>query len=280
MKPILLANSLFLLFAGSSFAQENFTAHVTINTQPTEHIKMNQTIFGAEYKQIICSNFKIKTNVVFDSRNVNYYGAGSFNAFLNQYKQLKTDFTFSYSKNENYKYHLKLMPFIANENELKFSSFYVFGSASVDLKLKQKHNLTLGIASTAVLGKPSLLPLFSYQYKYNDKINLSVGFPDTKISYANNSRNVFALKNEFNGSFYALDVGTQKQFDTSVKSSFSQMTSTIEYERNMETHWFVNFKAGYDFNRKYLLLDRNYNTTFDFDINDGYNLGITIKYKY
>jgi hypothetical protein len=280
MKPTLLVNSLFLFFVGSLFAQKNFSAYVTMNTQPTENIKMNETIFGADYTEIFSSKFKLKTNVVFDSKHIHYYGAGFSNTFLNVYQQLKTELTFSYTKNPTYQYQLKIAPFIANEKELNFSSLYVLGSASIAFKLAQKQLLTLGLANTAILGKPALLPLFSYEYKFNDKLNVAVGFPDTKISYSNNVRNIFALKNEFNGSFYSLSDATKAQSATNKKSSFSQITSSVEYERNLETNWFVNFKAGYDFNRKYLLLDQQYNTTFDFNIEDGYHLGITIKYKY
>ena len=57
------------------------------------------------------------------------------------------------------------------------------------------------------------------------------------------------------------------------------MTSAFEYERNVDKNWFLNFKAGYDFNKKYNLIDNDNHKVYDFNTGNGYVLGIGIKYK-
>ena len=58
------------------------------------------------------------------------------------------------------------------------------------------------------------------------------------------------------------------------------MTSALEYERNMDTNWFVSLKGGYNFNKNYTLKNNNEVPTFDFNINNGYLFNIGIKYKH
>lgn len=280
MKIVNLVGVLFISFFNSVVAQNNFSANTTITTQATENIKVNDFIFGGSYSRKINSKFNFATDVIFNSKSVSYWGGDYSNSFLDDFKKLKSVFVFSYSRGLKYKYHFRITPFIANENELKLSSLYVMYQFAVDFNVNKKNKLTLGVGNSSVFGKPTLIPVIGYNYKYSDKLNFSIGFPETIINYSNNIRNNFILKNDFNGSFYSLDSASKIWNNISEKASFSQITSSLEYERNMDTNWFVNFKAGYDFNRKYLLLDKDYNTTFDFNIEDGFNLGVTIKYKY
>ena len=57
------------------------------------------------------------------------------------------------------------------------------------------------------------------------------------------------------------------------------MTSAFEYERNVDKNWFLNFKAGYDFNKKYRLNDSEDQTVYNFNTGNGSIFGIGIKYK-
>lgn len=271
---------LFISFSSGVFAQDNFSAYSTITTQTAENIKVNNFILGGNYSKKINSKFNLAADVVFNSKNIMYFGGDYSNLYLDDFKKLKSVLTFSYSSGLKYKYYFSLEPFIANEKQLKISSLYFLSQFKVDFNLKQNNILTVGIGNTSVFGKPSVIPIINYYYKYSDKLNFSIGFPEAKISYSNNTRNIFALKNDFNGSFYSLDNTSKTFLDNSTKSSFSQVTTSLEYERKMDANWFVNFKAGYDYNKKYLLLDNNYKTNFNFNIQDGYNLGLTIKYKH
>lgn len=260
-------------------AQNNYAVDFTVNTQPTENIKMNEVRFGVDYNKTFQSKYRIENGLKFNSKNLNYFNS-NFSNSLTTYNELRNKLKFSYFKSDKMHVNVEMEPYIASENNLKISDIDFLGQLDIDFILSPNKRLTVGVSRNNFFGKTMVLPVFSYYYEYNKVINIGIGFPESKLSYSNNVRNVFSIKNAFNGSVYNLENSSKLLALNSTKSSFSQLTTSLEYERNMDRNWYVNFKVGYDFNREYLLLDNNYNTTFDFDIKDGYNFGLTIKYKH
>lgn len=270
---------MFLFIICNLSAQNKYSIDFGVNTQPTETIKINDLNFGIDYSKIVHSNLKIANELTLNSKEINYFNTHVLNS-LSKYNQMSNKFTFSYLKSEKTQFNFEIEPFVASENNLKWIDIDWLGGFNFDYKWNNNSSINLGVNRNVVFGKPMILPVFTYNYQYSEKINFSIGFPETKIKYSNNARNAFYIKNIFNGSVYNLDEASKTFSSNSTKSSFSQQTTSFEYERNMEGNWFVNLKAGYDFNRNYLLLDNDYNTTSDFNMKDGFNLGITIKYKH
>lgn len=270
---------MFLCWVCHLSAQNNFSAEFAINTRPTESIKINETSFGVDYSKTFDSKYRIENELKFNSKNISYPNNNVSNS-VTTYSELSNKFGFMYFKSDKMHFHFELEPYIASENNLKVSDVDLLGKLDVDFILSSNNKLTVGVSRNNFFGKTMVLPVFTYYYEYNKKVNLGIGFPESKLSYSNNIRNVFSLKNTFNGSIYNLENTSNSLVINSTKSSFSQLTTALEYERNMDSNWYVNFKVGYDFNRKYLLLDNQYKTTFDFDIKDGCQFGLTIKYKH
>lgn len=269
----------FLCTVCNLSAQNNYSFDFGIKTQPTENIKINETRFGVDYSKTFNSKYSIENELKFNSKNIDYYN-NVFSIYLTNYTEVSNKFVFSYFKSDKMHVNIEIEPYIASENNLKLSDFDLLGELNVDFILSSNKKLTVGASRNNFFGKTMVLPVFSYYYEYDKKLNIAIGFPESKLSYSNTIRNVFSLKNAFNGSVYNLESTSKTLALNSTKSSFSQLTTSLEYERNMDRNWYVNFKVGYDFNREYLLLDNNYNTTFDFRIKDGYNFGLTIKYKH
>jgi hypothetical protein len=270
---------MFLFAICNLSAQNNYSFDFGLNTQPTENIKINEVSFGADYSKTFDSKIKIANEFVFNSKKINYFNDDISNSFT-AFTEVRNKFTISYLKNEKTHLNIEIEPFIASSNHLKISDIDLLGGVNMSLLLSSNNKIMFGLSRNTVFGKPMILPVFAYDYQYSNDLNFRIGFPETNIKYSNNSRNSFFIKNIFNGSVYNLDAAEMAFSLNSTKASFSQQTTSLEYERNMDTNWFVNFKMGYDFNRKYLLQDSNYNTTFDFNIKDGCNLGLTIKYKH
>jgi len=260
-------------------AQNNYSFDFAVNSQPTENIKINEMSFGVDYAKTFQSKYKIENRLTFNSRNVNYFNS-NFSNSLNSFNELRNKVMFSYFKSDKMHVNVEIEPYIASQNNLKVSDIDLLGQLGFDFNLSSNKRLTVGVSRNNFFGKTRVLPVFSYYYEYNKEINLGIGFPESKLSYSNNIRNVFSIKNNFNGSMYQLENTSKSLALNSTKSSFSQLTTFLEYERNLDSNWYINFKVGYDFNREYLLLDNNYKTTFDFEIKDGYNFGFTIKYKH
>lgn len=270
---------MFLGFVCHLNAQNNFSADFVVNTQPTENINSNEVGFGVDYSKTFHSKYRLENELRFKSKNISYPNTNLSNS-VTTYNEVNNKLGFSYFKSDKMQFHFKLEPYVASENNLKVSDIDFLGELNVDFILGANKKLTVGASRNNYFGKTMVLPVFSYYYEFNEKLNLGIGFPESKLGYSNNIRNVFSLKNVFNGSVYNLENAPQSLALNSTKSSFSQLTTSFEYERNMDSNWYVNFKVGYDFNRKYLLLDNHYNTTFDFGLKDGCQFGLTIKYKH
>lgn len=279
MKPRKAVKWMFLCAVCHLNAQNNFSGDFSINTQPTESIKINETSFGMDYGKTFDSKFRIENELKFNSKSISYPNSNLSNS-VTSYSELSNTVGFGYLKSDKTHFNFKLEPYVASENNLKVSDIDLLGELNVDFILGSNKKLIVGASRNNVFGKTMVLPVFSYYYEFNKAVNLNIGFPESKLSYSNNSRNVFSIKNAFNGSLYNLENTSKALALNSTKSSFSQLTTALEYERNMDSNWYVNFKMGYDFNRKYLLLDNNYNTTYDFGIKDGCQFGLTIKYKH
>lgn len=279
MKIVRAVKWMFLCVACNLSAQNNYSVDFGISTQPTENIKINEVSFGVDYNKVFHSKYKLESNLKFNSKDISYSNNGLFNSLIT-FKELGNQFIFSYLKSDKMNVNFKLEPYAASENNLKLTDMDWLGELNLDFVLSPNKKLTIGASRNNFLGKTRVLPVFTYSYEYSKELNLSIGFPESKWSYSNNSRNVFSLKSAFNGSVYNLENSSNSLALNSTKASFSQLTTSLEYERNMDSNWYVNFKMGYDFNRKYLLLDNNYDTTLDFDIKDGCQFGLTIKYKH
>lgn len=277
MKIRLLIGSLFLISFLNMKAQENFSVNAKLKTEPTDKIDFNETGISISFSTAINSKNKIKNTVEYSNLKVNY-DAGSFDEFenLDQFSQLKNKFEILHQIS-NTKMNLVLTPTANFQKTLDFSDVTLLGSFEISQQLNLNTHINVGVARTAIFGYPQFLPTLSVEYKINDKSALMIGFPDSKISYSNNIRNAFSLTNSFNGNFYNLDYTLIANNVT--KISTSQVTSAFEYERNVDKNWFINFKAGYDFNKKYNLIDNDNHKVYDFNTGNGYILGIGIKYK-
>lgn len=278
MKIRLLIGALFLISFLNMKAQEKFSVNAKLKTEPTDKINFNETGIDVSFNAAINSKNQIKNTAEYSNLKVNY-DEGVFKAFENpdEFNLIKNKFEFTHEIS-NTKLNLALTPTANFQRNLDFSDVTLLGSFEINQKLNSKTNIGFGVTRSTVFGYPQFLPTLFLQYKVNDKSAVLIGFPDSKISYSNNIRNAFSLTNSFNGNFYNLD-RSFTEMNNGTKISTSQMTTALEYERNVDKNWFINFKAGYDFNKKYNILDSDNHTVYDFNTGNGYILGIGIKYK-
>ncbi|MHC0442143.1 DUF6268 family outer membrane beta-barrel protein [Flavobacterium sp. 3-210] len=257
-------------------AQETFLADVNLKTEPTDKIDFNESNISVVFNKKIRTKNQVTNTSEYSNLNVNY----EFSEFenLNRFNQFqnKTDYIFRASDKTKLKF--SLTPMFSFQENLDWSDFSLLGSFEVSQQVNSRTNITIGAARSAIFGAAKFIPIATINYAISDESMVSVGFPDSKISYSNNVRNTFSLTNSFNGSFYHLDQKPALDYAAS-KMSLSQMTSAFEYERNVDSNWFLDFKAGYDFNKKYNLTDSENHTAYNFNTGNGYIFGIGIKYK-
>nr|MBU3861251.1 hypothetical protein [Flavobacterium sp. MC2016-06] len=260
-------------------AQENFSAAVNYKTEPTENINFNEINVSLLFNKKIGSKSTITNTLEYSNLKVDY-DLDRYESFenLDQLNQIQNKFQFAHDITDKTKLIFSVTPTANFQQNLDFSDLTVLGSFEIQQQLNSKIAINIGAARSTAFGYPRFMPVLSLNYKINDQSGVLIGFPNSRISYSNNERNKFSLTNSFNGNFYHLD--TQNYLtDTASKAVLSQMTSAFEFERNVDTNWFLNFKAGYDFNKKYNLIDNDNHKVYDFNTGNGYILGIGIKYK-
>ena len=278
MKVRFLVCSLFLISFLGLKAQENFGATVNFKTEPTEKINFSETDVAIFYQKKLGTKSKITNTLEYSNLKVNYeFNPYNFYADQDKFHQVQNKFEYSSEITEKTKWQLSVIPIANFQSKLDFSNLTVLGSLTISQQLTSKINLIVGSGRTSIFGAPKITPIVVFDYKMNEQTDFKIGFPDSRISYSNNDRNQFSLTNSFNGNFYHLDE-TNKD-NNAEKAVLSQMTSALEYERNVTGNWFLNFKAGYDFNKKYNLLDKSDHKVYDYNSGNGYVLGIGIKYK-
>lgn len=279
MRIRVLICSFFTISFFSMKAQETISANLNLETVPTDKIDFNKSSISVTINTKVNAKNQLTTTTEYSKLNINYE-LGAFSEFenLDRFSQFrnKTDYLFTASDKTKLKF--SLTPMFSFQETLGFSDFTLLAGFEVSQQLNSKTNITIGAIRSTVFGSPKFLPVIAVNYNLNENSLISVGFPDSTISYSNNVRNKFSLTNSFNGNFYHLDEKYALDYNAS-KMSLSQMTSAFEYERNVDKNWFLNFKAGYDFNKKYSLLDSEDHTTYNFNTGNGSIFGIGIKYK-
>lgn len=271
--------SLFLISFLGMKAQEHFGVSMNIKTEPTKKINFNETDIAVFYQKKIGTQNTITNTLEYSNLKVNYeFNPYNFYADQDKFNQIQNKFEYSYEMSEKTKWQISIIPTANFQGNLDFSDLTVLGNLEINQKLSSRLNVILGAGRTSIFGAPRFTPIIAFDYKMNEKTNFRIGFPDSKFSYSNNERNKFSLTNSFNGNFYHLDVSADKDSNAE-KAVLSQMTLAFEYERNVTKNWFLNFKAGYDFNKKYNLLNNNDHKVYDYNTGNGYVLGVGIKYK-
>ena len=279
MKTRFLICSFFLISIFNMKAQENFSVKANVKTEPTDKIKFNETNIGITFTKEIGSKNKITNTLEYSNLKVNYELDSNITyANLDQFNQIQNKFEFSHELSKTTNLNFSITPTVNFQSNLDNNDFTLLGSFKVQQQLSSKTFVSIGVARTTFFGSPKFLPTVSLDYKVNNQASVLIGFPDSKISYSNNIRNKFSISNSFNGNFYHLDAENNLSNNAS-KVSLSQITTSLEYERNVDKNWFLNFKAGYDFNKKYNLIDNDNHTVYDFNTGNGYALGVGIKYK-
>lgn len=279
MKTRFIICSLFLISILNMKAQENFSINMNLKTEPTDKINFNETNIGVSFNKKIGTKNKITNTLEYSNLNVNY-DLGSYKTYenLDRFNQIQNKLEILHELSNSTNLNFSITPTVNFQSNLDASDFSLLGTFEINQRLNSKTTINIGAARTTVFGTPRFMPVVSLNYKINDESTILIGFPNSKISYSNNVRNKFSLNNSFNGNFYHLD--SQNNLDNQAsKVSMSQMTSAFEYERNVDKNWFLNFKAGYDFDKKYNLIDSDNHKTYDFNTGNGYVFGIGIKYK-
>ncbi|PVX45339.1 hypothetical protein C8C85_1128 [Flavobacterium sp. 103] len=270
----------------SVYAQKGFTIDLNIKTEPIENGSIKQTGIGIFFfkdigtKNKLTNTFKYKSTTVTDEietyllkNYVTNYSSTHFIGFENI-------FEFSHQIAEKTKLKIAIEPTANYEGNFDISDISILGGIELSQSLNKNNSIDLGIKRMTVFGKPEILPTFSFNHKFNNETYLKLGFPNSELAYSNSIRNKFSLNNDFSGSSYNLysPIATDDT-NTITKLGFSQMETTLQFERNMETSWYVSLKGGFSSNKEFKFSDENRTNEMNQTLKNGGIFSISIKYK-
>ena len=287
MRIKILTKILLLLPIVSAFAQSGYSINLNIKTEPTEKNTINETEFGVQiFKNISSKNkltntFKYK-NIDFSYEIKNYIiknyatqnNSTEFNAF-------EDTFELSHQITEKTILKFEIEPTANFDNNFNTNDITILGGISILHLINTNNTISVGVNRTTVFGKPQILPTVYYLHQLNKEYYLKIGFPNSEITYSNTIQNKFSLKNTFSGTSYNInDPIVSKDLNVIAKIGFSQIETTLEYERNMDTSWFICLKGGYAFNKQFTLSNQNFTNEQNETIKNGAIFNIGIKYKH
>jgi hypothetical protein len=277
---------LILIPLFSVYAQNGYAFEFNTKTEPIDNGSIKQTEIGMQFfKDISTANkltntFKYKSTTITDE--IETYLLADYNSNYNNthFNSFNNAFEFSHPFSKNTKLNLTFEPIVNFQNTISIGDVTILGGIEINQTLNKNSSIDLGIKRMTVFGKPQILPTFAINHQLSKKTYLKLGFPNSELSYASSIRDKFRLSNDFSGSIYNLNpsiIADDKSIITKV--GFSQMETTLQYERNIDTSWFVNFRGGYSANKEFKFSDENKTAEINKPLKNGSVFSISIKYK-
>lgn len=270
----------------SIYAQSGSTINFDTKTEPIDNGTIKQTEIGMQFfKEINTTNkltntFKYKSTTITDEIESYLFENYGLNYDKTHFNSIGNEFGFSHQFNEKTKLNMSIEPTVNFQNTLSITDFTILGGIELNQTINENNSFGVGIKRMTTFGKPQILPTIAFNHQFNKQAYLKLGFPNTELTYSNNIRNRFSANNDFSGSTYNLNTSLlTDDLSTISKVGFSQMETTLQYERNIDTNWFVRFKGGYSTNKEFKFSDENRTTEINQTLKNGSVFSINIKYK-
>jgi hypothetical protein len=277
---------LILIHMFSANAQNGYTIDMNMKTEPIENGSIKQTEIGMQYfknirsKNTLTNTFKYNSTVITDEIEtylLKNYATNYSSTFFNSFDDT---FEFSRQLSKKTKLNVAIEPTVNYQSNFDISDVTILGGIELSQLLDKNNSINLGIKRMTVFGKAEILPTFSYNHQFNKDTYLKLGFPNSELTYSNSIRNKFSINNDFSGSSYNLNSPIlADDLNTITKVGFSQMETTLQFERNMDSSWFIGIKGGYSSNKEFKFSDENKIKEMNLALKNGSVFSISIKYK-
>lgn len=277
---------LILIPLFSVYAQNGYTFEFNTKTEPIDNGSVKQTEIGMQFfKDISTANkltntFKYKSTTITDEIETYLLADYNSNYSNTHFNSFSNAFEFSHPFSKNTKLNVTFEPTVNFQNTISIADVTILGGIEINQAVNKNSSIDLGIKRMTVFGKPQILPTLAINHQFSEKTYLKLGFPNSELSYSSSIRDKFRLSNDFSGSIYNLNPSiTVDDKSIITKVGFSQMETTLQYERNIDTSWFVNFRGGYSGNKEFKFSDENKTAEINKPLKNGSIFSISIKYK-
>jgi hypothetical protein len=260
-------------------AQNKIIIDLNTSKQSTNKYSQNET----EIKSIVYNAVGKKSTII-NTTSYTYtgidYSANNLEFLVGpiKFNSIQNDLSLIHKLTRKMNVNVSINPVATFEQNLSISNIALLAQVGISYKFNKSSQLNIGALRGMTFGEIQILPTLTFLYKLNEELNMELGFPYTSLSFSNNIRNTLKLTNNFAGTSYNLESETSYNIPTT--AHYSSMTTSFEYERNVDSNWFLNFKGGYEFAKKFNYKYENQKTFYDFKMKDAYSFTIGLKYKY
>lgn len=206
---------------------------------------------------------------------------------------LTTLYDFSYAVKLIYPFseftelQVEVEPVFSSTFEHKFSSedVFLYGGAFALLRgeiASKPTFLKIGIAYSHHLGEPEFLPVLAFSTMVSEKLSLTLGFPESEISYKFSPSNIISAGLQFEGKYVNLGSTLLREEENSAdKLKWEWSSLEANYSHDLSTLLSIEFGAGYLLKNKFSLRNENEKTlsTIKLDPNLFLSSGIKLKFN-
>ena len=278
----------FFIFLKASYAQDSKLAGIKYANYPKSEIKNdsgNQEISFQEFGVFVNFPKKLKND---KTVLVNGFGYGFVEASLDNSlfstneseKKLQTFYyqvTLLHQWNEKWNLAVNLKPTLASDFEAKLNSedFIFQGAVTATRKFSSTFKLGGGLAYSARLGNPQLIPLVNLHYK-NNKHEVNAVLPiNAKYTYSllPSDKLELGVKYNLNGGNFNVH-SDDNRID---KINYSRANFGVVGQYQLTNMLRLEAFGGLSAERTYSIIDSD-NTTYDFDSESApfFNIGIVL----
>ena len=141
--------------------------------------------------------------------------------------------------------------------------------------------LKLGISYSSITGKPTYLPIISYEKIVNSRLSYKIGFPEAEIIYGLSEVSKVRLSLNTNGYYANISKPLYINIDhVAEKAKISSTNLGLQYQYKMDNSWSIKLGAEYALKNSYKL-ENNNNTVYNFNVSSkpAFSTGIIYNLK-
>ncbi|MEM7486056.1 MAG: DUF6268 family outer membrane beta-barrel protein, partial [Bacteroidota bacterium] len=132
------------------------------------------------------------------------------------------------------------------------------------------------------LGQPQFLPIINYNLLIEDKWNISLGFPETRLERKINERNIISTNASASGSYS--NVSSSILFNgidslTNTKLVFNDFDFGLEYLYRIQPNFTASMKSGYSLVENFSIQDKEDEIRYNFEPNGSIYFSMGLKYN-
>lgn len=258
-------------------AQNSVIIDATIGTQSTGDFNKNEKNINITSSHALTTTTAINNAVEYTNTSFNIKTVWN-NAIeqLNNLQKVSYTLGVKQSLSSQWSIQANINPVAAFKSNFKTSEIILLGGLGLEHSFSPKTQLTVGLQRNTYFGKKQILPTVTLHHQISNSINVDLGFPSTQFSYSNNPHTTFRLSTQIQGSYYTITPQLQDSNSNSTLQ-LSTISSLVEFERNIDSDWFLTFKGGYQNNSTFKLTESN--TVTNHNNTEGLIAAFGIKYK-